>query len=153
MHEPRFGILRVEGASMDTAAAGSAQHERRRRAPYIMRLRNHVADLVHGTGNKVHELKFRHRTHAGERCAEGCTHYGGFCDRSVDHPFRAKTMDKAIRDFEGAAVDADVFTQAEDGGVALHLLPDSLADGFEIGELRHRCATNCTIPSNRAASI
>ena len=51
--------------------------------------------------------------------------------------------------FEGAAVDADVFAQAEDGGIALHLLPDALADGFEIGELRH-CASYFSLTSEGA---
>jgi len=47
-------------------------------------------------------------------------------------------VDEAFGDFERAAVDADVFPHAEDGRVTLHLLPDSLADGFEIGDRWHR---------------
>ena len=39
---------------------------------------------------------------------------------------------KHVGDFERAAVNADVFAEAEDGGVAVHFFPDSLANGFEI---------------------
>ena len=137
MHEPHLGILRVEGAAVDIAAAGAAQDEGCRRAPEVMRLRDHVADLVHGAADEVHELKFGDRTHAGERRAEGRAHDGGFCDRRVDDPLGTEAVNEAVGDFEGAAVDADVFADAEDGGVALHFFPDSLADGFEIGKL-HR---------------
>jgi hypothetical protein len=54
-----------------------------------------------------------------------------------------------IGDFEGVAVDADVFAEAEAGEGVFHFFPDSLANGFEVGELGHRCSffdfTNCTI--------
>ena len=59
-------------------------------------------------------------------------------DGRINDPLGAEAVDEAVGDFERAAIDADVFANAEDGGVALHFLPDSLADGFEIGELRHK---------------
>ena len=42
-------------------------------------------------------------------------------------------IDEAFGNFERAAVNADVLTDAEDGGIAFHFFPDALADGFEIG--------------------
>ena len=135
VHEPHFRILRVKRAAVDVAAAGPADDERRRRAPAIVGLGDHVDDLVEGAADEVHELKFGDRTHAGERRAEGRAHDGGFRDGRVDDALGAEAVDEAVGDFEGAAVDADVLADAEDGGVALHFLPDSLADGFEIGEL------------------
>ena len=41
-----------------------------------------------------------------------------------------KRVDESVGDFERAAVDADIFSQAEDGGIVFHFFPDSLADGF-----------------------
>src|SRR5438445_6007004 len=46
-------------------------------------------------------------------------------------------MDESVGHFERAAIDADVLADAEDRRVALHLFPDPLADGFEIGDLWH----------------
>ena len=61
-----------------------------------------------------------------------------FCNGRVDDPLGAKTVDESVGDFESAAVDTNVFPDAENGGIALHFLPDTLADGFEISELRHK---------------
>ncbi len=138
VHEPHLRILRVKRAAVNIAAAGSANHQRRGRAPAIVSLGNHVDDLVEGAADEIHELEFGHRTHAGERRAEGRADDGGLRDGRVDDALRAEAIDEAVGDFERAAVDADVFAETEDGRIALHFLPDSLADGFEIGELRHR---------------
>src|SRR4029077_18953407 len=62
---------------------------------------------------------------------------GGLRDWRVDDTLRTEAVDKAIRDFKRAAVDADVLAEAEDGGVTFHFLPYSLADGFEISESGH----------------
>ena len=136
--EPHFGILRVEWAAVYPAPTRPPQNDRSGRTPEIMGLGHHVADLVHGAGDEIHELEFGDRTHAGERGAESGADYGGFRDRRVDYALGAKTVDEAVGDFEGAAVNADVFAQAEDGGIAFHLFPDSLAYGFEVSELGHR---------------
>ena len=55
----------------------------------------------------------------------------------VDHALRAEAVDEAFGDFERAAVDADVFADAEDRRIALHLFPDALANGFQIGDCCH----------------
>src|SRR5580700_4547749 len=115
-----------------------------------VRFRDHVADLVEGAADEVHELEFGDRTHAGEGGSECRAHDGGLGDGCVDDALGAEAVDETIGDFERAAVDADVFAQAEDGGVAVHFFPDSLADGFEVSEL-HRVSclmivlvANCT---------
>ena len=135
--EPHLGILRVERTAVNVSAAGPAQDERSGRAPEVVRFRDHVADLVEGAADEVHELEFGDGTHASERRPEGRAHNGGLGDGRVDHTLRAEAVDESVGDFERAAVDADVFAQAEDGCVAVHFFPDSLADGFEVGELGH----------------
>src|SRR6266849_4912191 len=102
-----------------------------------MRLRHHVADLVEGAADEVHELEFGDGAHAGERRSEGRAYDGGLGDGRVDDALGAEAVDKTVGDFESAAVNADVFAEAEDRGVAVHFFPDSLSDGFEVGEL-HR---------------
>ena len=140
--EPHLGILRVEGAAVDVSAAGAAQDERSGRAPEVVRFCNHVGDLVEGAADEIHELEFGDGTHAGERGSEGCADDGGFRDGSVDDTLGAEAVDESVGDFEGAAVDADVFAEAKDGRVAVHFFPDSLADGFEVGE-EHRGELKC----------
>jgi hypothetical protein len=95
-----------------------------------MRLRDHVAYLVEGAADEVHELEFGDGTHAGERRSESRANYGGLGDGRVDDTFGAEAIDETISHFKSPAVDADVFAEAEDGGVAVHFFPDSLADGF-----------------------
>jgi hypothetical protein len=102
-----------------------------------VRFRDHVGDLVEGAADEIHELEFGDGAHAGERCSEGRANDGGFGDWGVDDALGAEAVDESVGDFEGAAVDADVFAEAEDGGIAVHFFPDSLADGFEVGE-EHR---------------
>ena len=137
----------MEWPAVNIAAAGPADDQGRGRAPAVVRLGDHVGDLVERAADEVHELKFGDRAHAGERRAEGRAHDGRLGDGRVDDALGAKAVDEAVGDFERAAVDADVFANAEDGRIALHLLPDSLADGFEIGECGHevcgefRCAS------------
>ena len=49
-------------------------------------------------------------------------------DRRVHHALGAEALDEALRDLEGAAVDADVLAEHEDALVALHLFPERLRD-------------------------
>src|SRR6267143_2266946 len=110
-----------------------------------MRFRDHVADLVEGAADEIHELEFGDGAHAGERRYEGRAHDGGLGDGRVDDALGAEAVDETVRDFERAAVNADVFAEAEDGGVAVHFFPDSLADGFEVGQL-HRLLNSLATP-------
>jgi hypothetical protein len=127
----------MERTAMHVAAAWATYHERSRRSPTIVSGANHVDNLVEGAADEIHKLKLGHRTQARERCAKRRADNGRLGDRRVDDTFRTEAVDKSIGDFESASVYADVLTNAEDTGVAFHLLPDSLADGFEIGSRWH----------------
>src|SRR5689334_367009 len=102
-----------------------------------MRFCDHVADLVHSAANKVHELKFGDRTHAGQGRSKSRANNRRFRDWRVNHALGTEPVNKAIGDLECAAVNTDVLAEAENRRVALHLFPNSLADGFKIGQLRH----------------
>src|SRR5579872_4179123 len=138
VHEVHFRVLRMERAAVNAPAAGPPDHDRSGRAPAVVRLGQHVGDLVEGATDEIHELELGHGTQPGERGPEGGAHDGGLSDGSINYALRAKTLDEAVGDLESAAVDADVLAQAEDTGVPLHLLPDALADSFEIGGGRHK---------------
>src|SRR5260370_28481598 len=102
-----------------------------------MRLRGHIDDLIEGAADEVHELEFDHGAQSGESSSEGSAYDGRLRNWRIDHSLGAESVDKAIGDFECSAVDADVLAQTKDGWVALHFLPDPLADGFEIGDDGH----------------
>jgi hypothetical protein len=102
-----------------------------------MRLCHHVYDLVEGAADEVHELELGDGPHAGERCAKRRANDGRLSDGRIDDALRAKVMDESVSHFECAAVNANVFADAEDAGVGLHLFPESLSDCFEISCLSH----------------
>ena len=60
-----------------------------------------------------------------------------FADGSFDHAFVAETREQAFGGFERAAVDADVFADSDDSGIAVHFFEHRLADGFEHGDFGH----------------
>src|ERR1700726_3157637 len=102
-----------------------------------MRLRHHIADLVHGARDEVHKLKFCHRAHAGERGAERSPNDCRLGNGRINHALGTESIDKALGDFECAPVNAYVFAQAKDSRVALHLFRDSLPNSFKVSEYRH----------------
>src|SRR5215510_10373250 len=128
----------MEWASVNAPAGGATQHQRGWSIPAIVRLGHHVDDLVEGTANEVNELKLGHGTESGERRAVRSSHNGGFGDWGVYHPLRAEVVNKAVSNFERAAIDSNVLTKAEDCGIRFHLFPQALADGFKISRLRHK---------------
>ena len=127
----------MKWAAMHIAAAWAAQHQRSGRSPTIVCRADHVDDLIEGAADEVHELEFGDGAQSGERGAKGSAYDGGLGDGSVDHALGAEAVDESVGDLEGATVDADVLAEAEDARVAFHFLPDSLADGFEIGGEGH----------------
>src|SRR5581483_3728601 len=110
---------------------------RHRRAPAKMRLGQHVGDLIEGAADEVHELELRHGTQPGERRAKAGVDDGHLGDGRIDHALRAEAVDESVGDLEGTAVDADVFANAEHRGIPLHLLPDPLANRFQISDRCH----------------
>ena len=127
----------MEWPAVNIAAAWPADNKRRGRAPSIVSLGNHVDDLVEGAADEVHELELGDRTHAGERRAESGADDGRLGNWCINNALRAEAVNETVGDFKRSAVDANVFAEAEDGGIAFHFFPDALADGFEIGELGH----------------
>src|SRR5207244_12029752 len=63
-------------------------------------------------------------------------------DRRVDHPLLAELLGEAFRDLERPTVAPHVFAQDEDALVALHLLPQPLAQRLEIGDFGHHTLRN-----------
>src|SRR6266699_434920 len=127
----------MERSAMHIPAAWAANHQRGGRSPAVVRLRDHVDDLIEGAADEVHELELGHGAQSGESSSEGSAYDGRLRNRRIDHALGAESVDEAIGDFEGSAIDTDVLAQTKDGWVALHFLPDSLADGFEIGDNGH----------------
>src|SRR5581483_12462879 len=87
--------------------------------------------------NESHKLKLGHRTHPSERASKRCTDDRGLGNRRVNHSRRSEAIDEAFRHFERTAVDANVFADAEDAGVTVHLFPTSLPDRLKVSQLRH----------------
>jgi hypothetical protein len=65
-----------------------------------------------------------------------------FRDRRVDHAGFAESLLEALGDLERAAIRADVLAQHEDAIVALHLLPQALAQRLEKGDFGHHNPRN-----------
>src|SRR5207248_212842 len=61
----------------------------------------------------------------------------------INDTLGAEAIDEAIGNFECTAIDANILSQAEDGGIPFHFLPDPLADGFEVSELHD--STSCAL--------
>src|SRR5215813_14740222 len=139
----------MKWAAAHAATGWPSQYQRRRSIPSVVRLRDHVDDLVVRTADEVHELKFSDWPHARKCRTEGSAHYGCLRKGSVNYTLAAEMMNESFCNFECAAVDPDVFTDAEDGRIPLHLFPNAFADCFEIGDGCHyrRCATSLAAPS------
>src|SRR5579859_3970142 len=115
----------MERTAAHTSTGRTAQHKRRRSIPAIVGLGNHVDDLVVSATDKVHELELGDGTHAGERGSKRRTNNGGFSDRRVDDTIATEVMNEAFGHFERAAINTDIFANAEDSRIALHLFPDT----------------------------
>jgi len=127
----------MKWSAVNIAPARAANHKWRRRSPAVVSLGDHVGNLVEGAPNEVHKLELGYRTHSGKRRPERRADNRGFRNRRVNDALGTEAADEAVGDFECPAVDTDVLANAEDAGIAFHFFPNALADGFEIGELRH----------------
>src|SRR6266571_4250204 len=133
--EGRLRVLRMERTAPHVAAARAAHHDRGRETGAVARGGDVVREHVVGAGDEVDELHLRHRAHAhvgrpGRR-ADDCR----LRDRSVDDACLAELLGEALGHLERAAIRPDILPQNEDAGIALHLFPQPLAQGFEVGHL------------------
>src|SRR6266852_5777887 len=132
----------MERAAAHITAAGTADDHRRREPRAVARRRHVIRQHVVGTRDEVNELHLGHwpETHVGRACC--CSDDCRFGNGRVDHARVAEAFGESFRDFERAAVQTNIFTENENALVALHLLPESLAQRLEKSDFSHHSALN-----------
>ncbi len=134
MGEPRLQVLRVLRGQLLSAAAGSPDHhgDRHLAAEHVAYLRGVVDDLIHSHEREVdcHELyngaESEHRgpnASAGDRC---------FRDRGVLDALRAELGEQALGDPVCPLELADILPDDEHVRVTVHLLAESVIEGFAV---------------------
>ena len=136
--ESRLGVLGMEGTATHVAPTGTAHHHRRREEGAISRRRHVVGQHVVGIGDEVDELHLDHGPQPHVRGAGRGADDADLGDRAVDDARFPEFRQQALSDLERATVRTDVLTNHEDVRIALHLLEQSLANGLEVGDLRHQ---------------
>ena len=131
VQERRLGILRVEWPAPHVPAAGTTHDDGRRQSGPVARRGDVIRQHVVGTGDEVDELHLRNGPEAHVRRAGRGADDRRLGDRRVDHARFAETLGESLGDLECAAIQSDVFAEDEDAIVALHLLPEPLAQRFE----------------------
>src|ERR1043166_9810130 len=137
VREPRFGILRVIRARVNSPAGRTSKDDRHRNAPAVIAFRSVVDDLSERTGDEVDELKLDDRAKADGCRSASRADKTRFRDGSINHSIGSELLEKALSDFERAAEHADVFAEDEDAGIAPHLVAEGAADGLEVSDLTH----------------
>src|SRR5712664_577880 len=132
----------MERAAPHITAAGTADDHGCRQPRAVARRRHVIREHVVGTRDEVNELHLRHwpETHVGRACC--CSDDCRFGDGRVDHARLTEPLGESFRDFERPAVETDVFAEDENALVALHLLPESLAQRLEKSDFSHHSALN-----------
>src|ERR1700704_4925785 len=111
---------------MHATAGGAADDDGSGRVPEIMTFGDEIGELVEAAGDEVDKLHLADGPQAEVTHATSCADDGAFADRGVDHALPAEALEQAFAGLERAAVDADVFADDHDGGVALHFLEHGL---------------------------
>src|SRR6476646_11984980 len=124
-------------ATGETAARGQAHRDRDGRSGAVALLRSDGDEVVPRARDEVRELHLCDRAHAHDRRARAGADDRRFGQRRVEDAPLPELLLEAERDLERAAVDADVLADHEDALVALHLLPEPVADRLEVGLLGH----------------
>ena len=83
-----------------------------------MALGDEIGELVEAAGDEIDELHFGDGAQAEIAHAAGRADDGAFADGRVDDALPAEFFEQAFAGLEGAAVDADVFADEDDAGVA-----------------------------------
>ena len=137
VREAGLGVLRVEGAAGEAAAARQPHHDGDADAGSVMLLGRHGHDVVPGAGHEVGELHLRDGAHAGDRGARAGADDGGLGQRRVDHARGAELLLEPVRGLEGAAGRADVLPDDEDALVPAQLVAERLPDRLDVGPFGH----------------
>src|SRR5256885_16258545 len=116
---------------MHATAGRAADHDGRGSVPEIVALGDEVGELIEAAGDEVDELHFADGAQAEIAHAASCADDGALADGRVDDALPAETLQQAFAGFEGAAIDANVLAEKDDGWVALHFFEQGLLDGFE----------------------
>src|SRR5579883_1736505 len=95
LDEPHFRVLGMERAAVDTAARGSADHDRHGRVPAVAAFGGEIHNLVETAGNKIGELHFGDRPKAEKRRADGGPHNGGLGNGRIDDALFAEALEEA----------------------------------------------------------
>src|SRR5690348_11293360 len=142
----------MKWSSADASAGRPAKNQRSGCVPAIVGFGYHVDDLIVRAADEVHELELGDRMHAGQRRSEGSAYDCRFRNRGIDHTFGAEVIDEPFRDLEGAAVHTNIFPDAKNGWIALHLFPDAFANRLKIcnrchGWYQRKCARSVAAAS------
>src|SRR3984957_8160130 len=129
MHEIHFGVRRMKRTAMHPAAGRSTNHDGYRRIPKIMRFGDEVGDLIETARDEIDKLHLAHRAQTQKAHTAGRADDRRLGDGRFNHPFAAKFGQQAVRNFKSPSVDADVFADRYDRGVALHFFGHGLANG------------------------
>ena len=128
---------------MDRAEAAAAPDRRthhQRHAALLVRdvpeLRGLVDEAVHRQAHEVAEHHLEHRTQAGDRGAVRGAGERELGDRRVEHPLGPEPLQQIGGHLEHPAGRGDVLAEEHDGGVALELLGERVAD--RVSELERR---------------
>src|SRR5215472_4698217 len=122
----------MKRAAMDAAAGRRADHDGHARAPAVTAFGREIDDLVVGAGDEIRKLDFGDRPQPHEAGADGRAHNRRFGDGCVNDATLTETLQHSGRDLEGATIYADIFPYHEYSFVALHLFPETCADGLQI---------------------
>src|SRR5690348_7447098 len=137
VRKPHFIRLRMKRPAVYASPRRTSDHHRHGGTPAVVDLCRHVDNLVKPTGDEIHKLHLRHRTHPHQGRADGSAYDGRFGDGRVNHAVLAELFQHSSGHIERAAVSANILAQEKNGGVTLHLLPDALSNCFKVSQVRH----------------
>ncbi len=138
-HAPVLDALRMLCAEPRAATVAGAHHQRALglAVGHVAAFGKFVGDVVEADRNEIREHDFRDRLQPGHRRAHGGAQNRLLGNRCIAHPARAELFVEPHRGLEHAASLADVFTNKNNVGIALHFLRDAAGDCVAIGQFRH----------------
>ena len=135
----RFDRLRMVRAAAKTAAVRGAHDHRARpvTAGAPADLGGFADQMIHRGVHEIGELDLRDRPQTAHRQPDRDAGDHRLGHRHVDDPRGPEPVEQAFGRAENAAQLPDVFAQHEHALVALHLLAERLAHGFDHAQLTH----------------